>query len=162
MNEIYPIGQDIPLYFLQRRNGAGIPDLDVTVKVISAVTGVTILGATSLVESSDFPGLYEYTWTPPSLGMFIECIEIYSVNGRDYVNSFIIQNLSGGGGGGTSCTEIIMNILPTPIIAVTIDPSPAINVTVESSDINATIEPAPSLSVEVIQQNIEITRDEDC
>lgn len=84
----YRIGTTIPLFFLRIKGGALVEGLSVTVKVINVSTGTFLLGETPLIEVS--PGVYTYLWTP-QVNQFLQCAEIYTVNGREFANQFTID-----------------------------------------------------------------------
>ena len=86
---IYKAYDSIPLYFQRVRYGVPVTGLSVTVSVVSAATGATLLATTTLTEVT--PGLYSYVWVP-GISVQTECIATYTTGGVQFKETITIDD----------------------------------------------------------------------
>ncbi len=81
----------IPLFYIQMRNGAPVTGLTVSVSVVNALTGATLLASTNLPEVIVGSGLYAYAWSNTGVTVETECVATYAVAGYQYKENFTID-----------------------------------------------------------------------
>ena len=86
---IYKVYDSIPLFFERIRAGGLVTGLSVTVVVINAATGATLLASTALTEIT--PGHYEYVWNH-GITVQTECVASYVVGGIAFKDTFTIDD----------------------------------------------------------------------
>lgn len=134
MSAIYPIGSPIPLFFIRNRNGNLISGLSVRVRVLNALSGSLLLPSMPLTEVT--PGIYSLMWWN-QITSLTECVEIYTVAGKDYPGSFTVGDIGSGGGGSVSPTIPCISlgvIMATQTLKVLIK-APEMNVALSTEDV---------------------------
>jgi hypothetical protein len=96
MASVYPIGAMIPLFYLRNIGNQLVTGLAVSVRVLNARDGTVLLASIPVPEVT--PGIYSLLWNN-MISSFTECLEIYTVAGVQFINSFTVADLSSGGGG---------------------------------------------------------------
>ena len=91
---VYNLLDQVPLTFQRIVGGAIATGLTVTVVVKNAVTGSTLLSSTSCTEAIAGSGIYTYNWSH-GLSQPTTCVATYTVGGKNYSESFLIQDSSG-------------------------------------------------------------------
>ena len=85
---LYKTVDPVPLSYVRVRSGALVSGLTVTVKVLNALTGSTLLATTTMTEITS--GVYSYSWAH-TLTAFTDCVAIYSASGLIYAENFQVD-----------------------------------------------------------------------
>lgn len=83
-NDLFNIGDTIPLSFSRNYGSGPVTGLSVSVKVVNAATGSVLLASTAMSETISGNGIYTYAWSPSGLNSKTECHVTYTVGSQSF------------------------------------------------------------------------------